>query len=298
MSQIKSKKRVADHGEVFTPAWMVEAMLDLVKGETERIDSRFLEPAYGDGNFLVQILRRKLAAVGLKYGESDFERRNYALLALMCLYGIELRRGHRHAGRGDLQGALPLCGTYRQGRRAARRGGARPPAAARVRRGPRACRHGGVGRGACDGGRGRTFLRPGPAARLPLGDRTRDRRMGGVASPVAELPSARGPRRDPARRRQHEPASASRRESGATLGGPGRGDVAACTDRDNPCLLARLDSEPMARHSTGSGSGFRLPCDPSPREEQTEVMVWRRRSGRSLVHLASRRRNRSWRCSG
>lgn len=90
MSQIKSKKRVADHGEVFTPEWMVEAMLDLVKGETERIDSRFLEPACGDGNFLVQILRRKLAGVELKYGKSDFERRNYALLALMCLYGIEL----------------------------------------------------------------------------------------------------------------------------------------------------------------------------------------------------------------
>lgn len=90
MDQIKSKKRVADHGEVFTPAWMVEAMLDLVKDETERIDSRFLEPACGDGNFLVQILRRKLAAVELKYGKSDFERRHYALLALMCIYGIEL----------------------------------------------------------------------------------------------------------------------------------------------------------------------------------------------------------------
>ena len=90
MSLIKSKERVADHGEVFTPPWMVEAMLDLVKGETERIDSRFLEPACGDGNFLVQILRRKLAAVELKYGKSDFERQHYALLALMCLYGIEL----------------------------------------------------------------------------------------------------------------------------------------------------------------------------------------------------------------
>ncbi|MBI9020427.1 MAG: N-6 DNA methylase [Verrucomicrobia bacterium] len=89
-SQIKSKSRVADHGEVFTPAWMVEAMLDLVKGETERIDSRFLEPACGDGNFLVQVLRRKLAAVELKYGKSDFERRHYALLAIMCIYGIEL----------------------------------------------------------------------------------------------------------------------------------------------------------------------------------------------------------------
>jgi N-6 DNA Methylase len=90
MNYVKSKQRVADHGEVFTPAWMVEAMLDLVKGETERVDSRFLEPACGDGNFLVQILRRKLAAVELRYGKSDFERRHYALLALMCLYGIEL----------------------------------------------------------------------------------------------------------------------------------------------------------------------------------------------------------------
>src|SRR5438477_6681279 len=87
---IKLKRRVADHGEVFTPPWMVEAMLDLVKGETERIDSRFLEPACGSGNFLVAILRRKLAVVELKYGKSDFERRHYALLALMCIYGIEL----------------------------------------------------------------------------------------------------------------------------------------------------------------------------------------------------------------
>ncbi len=90
MSLVKSKQRVADHGEVFTPAWMVEAMLDLVKGETERIDSRFLEPACGNGNFLVPVLRRKLAAVELKYGQSEFERRHYALLALMCIYGIEL----------------------------------------------------------------------------------------------------------------------------------------------------------------------------------------------------------------
>lgn len=90
MSLIKSKKRVADHGEVFTPAWMVEAMLDLVKGETERIDSRFLEPACGSGNFIVPILQRKLAVVKLKYGASEFERQHYALLGLMCIYGIEL----------------------------------------------------------------------------------------------------------------------------------------------------------------------------------------------------------------
>lgn len=87
---VKSKQRVADHGEVFTPAWMVDAMLDLVKGETERIDSRFLEPACGNGNFLVKILQRKLTAVELKFGKSDFEKQHYALFALMCIYGIEL----------------------------------------------------------------------------------------------------------------------------------------------------------------------------------------------------------------
>jgi len=90
MSLVKSKQRVADHGEVFTPPWMVEAMLDLVKGETDRIDSRFLEPACGSGNFLVQILRRKLAVVELKYGKSDFEKGHYALFGLMCIYGVEL----------------------------------------------------------------------------------------------------------------------------------------------------------------------------------------------------------------
>ena len=90
MNLIKSKRRVADHGEVFTPPWLVEKMLDLVKGETERIDSRFLEPACGSGNFLVPVLQRKLAAVEAKFCKSDFERRHYALLAVMCTYGIEL----------------------------------------------------------------------------------------------------------------------------------------------------------------------------------------------------------------
>lgn len=90
MNLIRSKKRVADHGEVFTPDWMVEHMLDLVKGESERIDARFLEPACGSGNFLVPILQRKLAAVELKFAKSDFEKQHYALLALMCCYGIEI----------------------------------------------------------------------------------------------------------------------------------------------------------------------------------------------------------------
>ena len=90
MSLIKSKKRVADHGEVFTPGWLVDAMLDLVKGEADRIDSRFLEPACGSGNFLIRVLQRKLAAVETKFGKHDFEKRHYALLGLMCTYGIEL----------------------------------------------------------------------------------------------------------------------------------------------------------------------------------------------------------------
>lgn len=90
MNLIKSKKRVADHGEVFTPPWLVEKMLDLVQGETERIDARFLEPACGSGNFLVPILQRKLAAVEMKFGKSEFEKRHYALFGLMCCYGIEL----------------------------------------------------------------------------------------------------------------------------------------------------------------------------------------------------------------
>lgn len=87
---VKSKQRVADHGEVFTPSWMVEDMLDLVKGESERIDSRFLEPACGSGNFLKVVLHRKLVTVQARYGKSEFERNHYALFALMCIYGIEL----------------------------------------------------------------------------------------------------------------------------------------------------------------------------------------------------------------
>lgn len=87
---IRTKKRVDDHGEVFTPAWLVEEMLELVKNETERIDSRFLEPACGSGNFLVPVLARKLKAVDDAYGKNPFERVQNAFLGLMCLYGIEL----------------------------------------------------------------------------------------------------------------------------------------------------------------------------------------------------------------
>lgn len=87
---VKSRKRVADHGEVFTPSWMVEDMLNLVQTESQRIDSRFLEPACGSGNFLGAVLLKKLETVHKRYGSSEFEKRHNALFSLMCVYGIEL----------------------------------------------------------------------------------------------------------------------------------------------------------------------------------------------------------------
>lgn len=88
--QIKSKERVKDHGEVFTPDFIVNDMLDLVKTETERIDSRFLEPACGDGNFLIVILERKLDVIQKKYKSSQIEFEKMALLATGSIYGVEL----------------------------------------------------------------------------------------------------------------------------------------------------------------------------------------------------------------
>jgi len=89
-SQVNSKKRVADHGEVYTAPREVNAMLDLVKSETERIDSRFLEPACGDGNFLAEILRRKLGIVEKRYAKSQLEYERYAVLAVSSSYGIDI----------------------------------------------------------------------------------------------------------------------------------------------------------------------------------------------------------------
>ena len=88
--QVKSKKRVADHGEVFTADREVNAMLDLVMQETERIDSRFLEPACGDGNFLAEILKRKLAVVKRKYKKSPIDYEKNAVLAASSIYGVDL----------------------------------------------------------------------------------------------------------------------------------------------------------------------------------------------------------------
>ena len=88
--QIKSKQRVSDHGEVFTAEREVNAMLDLVKPETERIDSRFLEPACGEGAFLIEILRRKLEVVKSRYGKSPYDYERYAVLAVTSIYGVDI----------------------------------------------------------------------------------------------------------------------------------------------------------------------------------------------------------------
>jgi len=89
-SQTKSKHRIAAHGEVFTAEREVNAMLDLVKQETERIDSRFLEPACGDGNFLAEILRRKLTVVKSRYGKNAADYERYSVIAVMSIYGVDI----------------------------------------------------------------------------------------------------------------------------------------------------------------------------------------------------------------
>ena len=89
-TQTKSKERVREHGEVFTAEREVKAMCDLVKDETERIDSRFLEPACGDGNFLAEILKRKLTVVRKKYGKSPLDYEKNSLLAASSIYGVDI----------------------------------------------------------------------------------------------------------------------------------------------------------------------------------------------------------------
>lgn len=88
--QVLSKQRVADHGEVLTEKREVNAMLDLVRQETERIESRFLEPACGNGNFLTAILERKLTVVERRYGRSQLDFERYAVLAVSSIYGIDI----------------------------------------------------------------------------------------------------------------------------------------------------------------------------------------------------------------
>lgn len=105
IGQIKSKERVAAHGEVFTNEREVNAMLDLVKQETERLDSRFLEPACGDGNFLIEILRRKLAICESRVKAKQYTQLQYeqnAILAVSSIYGIELLQDNAEACRERL----------------------------------------------------------------------------------------------------------------------------------------------------------------------------------------------------
>lgn len=105
-NQVKTRQRVTDHGEVFTSEREVNAMLDLVKQETERIDSRFLEPACGNGNFLVEILKRKLTVVSNRYSINQVEYERYAILALSSLYGVELLKDNVQTCRERLLGVF------------------------------------------------------------------------------------------------------------------------------------------------------------------------------------------------
>lgn len=102
VKQIKSKERVVALGEVFTAPREVNAMLDMVKQETERIDSRFLEPACGEGAFLIEVLRRKLTSVKKQYGKSSHDYEKYSLLALMSIYGVDIMEDNAKKCRENL----------------------------------------------------------------------------------------------------------------------------------------------------------------------------------------------------
>ncbi|MBI2314946.1 SAM-dependent DNA methyltransferase [Candidatus Daviesbacteria bacterium] len=101
-NQVVSKKRVNDHGEVFTGEREVNDMLNLVKQETERIDSRFLEPACGTGNFLIEILKRKLDIVEKRYAKSQIEFERYAVIAISSIYGVDILQDNVEACRKRL----------------------------------------------------------------------------------------------------------------------------------------------------------------------------------------------------
>ncbi len=102
--QVKSKERVAEYGEVFTNEREVNAMLNLVKQETERVESRFLEPACGEGAFLKEVLRRKLEVVKNRYKESPYDYERYAILALTSIYGVDIMEDNAEICRQNLYG--------------------------------------------------------------------------------------------------------------------------------------------------------------------------------------------------
>lgn len=101
-NQVKSKQRVTDHGEVFTAEREVKAMIDMVKDESERIDSRFLEPACGEGAFLKEILRRKLDVVKKQYGKSPYDYERYSVLAVTSIYGVDILEDNAEICRQNL----------------------------------------------------------------------------------------------------------------------------------------------------------------------------------------------------
>ncbi len=105
-SQVVSKQRINDHGEVFTDEREVNDMLNLVKQETERIDSRFLEPACGTGNFLEEILKRKLAIVEKRYSKNQLEYERYAIVALSSIYGVDIQQDNVETCRDRLLGTF------------------------------------------------------------------------------------------------------------------------------------------------------------------------------------------------
>ncbi|WP_176249805.1 SAM-dependent DNA methyltransferase [Sulfitobacter sp. HGT1] len=111
-NQIKNKGRVADHGEVFTASREVNAMLDLVEHETLRIDSRFLEPACGDGNFLAPVLERKLEVVKQRYGRVQFDFERNAIIAISSVYGVDILSDNVEECRSRLFGIFEVC--YRE----------------------------------------------------------------------------------------------------------------------------------------------------------------------------------------
>lgn len=90
-SQVVSKQRVADHGEVYTAEREVNAMLDMVRHETERIESRFLEPACGSGNFLAPVYEKKLAVIKKRYGRSQLEFERYSVIGTGSIYGVDIQ---------------------------------------------------------------------------------------------------------------------------------------------------------------------------------------------------------------
>ena len=103
-AQIKHRTRVTDHGEVFTHEREVNAMLDLVKQETERLDSRFLEPACGNGNFLAEVLNRKLKILKERYSKSQYDYERYSVVVLSSIYGIDILKDNVEECRERLLG--------------------------------------------------------------------------------------------------------------------------------------------------------------------------------------------------